>query len=87
MLATSCSSSENLASRRDDAPPVIREVLDIDIQGHVAGPRLGALRLYNAAVDAALAAGFDEAIIDSGMLNLPVEDLLVKVRHFGRIFR
>lgn len=40
----------------------------------------------DAAVDAALAAGLDEAIIDfRDMLNLPVEHLLVEIRHSVRI--
>src|SRR5258708_38345704 len=53
----------DLAAGRDDLLAIGREVVDVDVEEHVAGPRPFPLRLKDAAIDAARAAGFDEPIV------------------------
>src|SRR5216683_1325967 len=78
----------DLAARRDDLLAIGREVVDVDVEEHVAGPRPFPLRLQDAAIDAARAAGFDDAIVQFGNVpDLPVENLRVEVRYLGRILR
>src|SRR5919109_313451 len=78
----------DLASRFDDALAIGRKVVDGDVQSHVAWPRTFALRFQDAAVDAALAAGVNDAVVQFGhMLDLPVKNLLIEFSHLRRLLR
>src|SRR5215470_11421390 len=78
----------DLAARRDDLLAIGRKVIDGDVEEHVARPGPFPLRLQDAAIDAAFAAGVDEAIVQLRyVLDLPVENLRVELRHLGRVFR
>src|SRR5205807_9333232 len=79
------------SARVDDLLAIRREVVDEDVEKHVAWPGALALGLEDAAVDAAhfsFGAGLDQAVIElRNVPHLPAEDLRVEVRHFLRILR
>src|SRR5262249_33304592 len=53
----------DLASRLDDLPAIRCKIVDGDIEEHVAGPRPITVRLHDTAIDATLAAGIDDAVV------------------------
>src|SRR5205814_6067683 len=72
---------EDLSSRLDNALAISCEILDVDIESRIAGPRLLALRLDDAAVDSALPSGINYTVIDLGNVrNLPGEDFFIELR-------
>src|SRR5262245_12232807 len=78
----------DLAAGRDHFLAVGAQIVDIDIEDHVAGPRSVAVGLEDAAVDAALAAGLDVAVVHiRHVLDFPAEDFGVEIRYFRRILR
>src|SRR5207302_3324430 len=78
----------DLSSFRHNALAVGCEVIHVDVHGHIAGPRLGALRFQNATVDAARTSSLDQTVIHLGhMLDLPSENFLVEACYFGRLLR
>src|SRR5256885_15917175 len=81
----------DLAAGGDDLLAVRGEVVDQDVEQHVARPRAFAVGLDDAAVDAAhlaFGAGLYDAIVDLRMvLDLPVKDLGVEVADLRWLLR
>src|SRR6185436_19096580 len=70
---------QDLPARFDDTLAILREVWDVDVEGHVAGPRLGMRRRHDATVDSDPGPGFDQVVLlFRHRLDLPVEDLFVE---------
>src|SRR5207244_12620796 len=76
----------DLAARGDDFLPVCGEIVDRDVEQHVAGPGALAVRLDDAAVDAALASSLDDAVVHFWpVVDLPAEDPGVEVSDLRRV--
>src|SRR5258706_15457771 len=75
---------DDFSTGGDDALRVGVQVVDFDVERHVARPGAFALGVHNAAVDAALAAGFNEVVFCFRIgLDFPVEGFGVEVGEFG----
>src|SRR5947199_321489 len=66
---------------------IVADVVDVDVECELSGPRTG-FRRHHAAVDAAFAASVDQRVVElRDRLRLPVEDLGVEVAEFCGIGR
>src|ERR1700704_6301696 len=78
----------DLSALRQDTFAVSRQIIDVDVQRHVAGPGFRALRLENPAVDTSAATGLDDTVVElRSVLDLPSEDFLVEGCDFCWILR